>query len=78
MGRQAYLIGEDETAISWMEESLRRYHQEADDDKTVRLEDILKYYAFSSFNQGVIIRLRNGNAAFYNLFKLFCVQDERI
>lgn len=55
LGRQAYLIGEDETAMSWMEESLRRYHQE--DEKTVPILDILKYYAFSSFENGVYIYL---------------------
>ena len=52
LGRQAYLIGEDETTMNWMEESLRRFHQEPDNDKTVHLKDILKYYTFSSLNQG--------------------------
>lgn len=52
LGRQAYLIGEDETAMGWMQESLSRYKQEADNEKSVRMEDILKYYAFSSLNQG--------------------------
>jgi hypothetical protein len=52
LGRQAYLIGEDETAMGWMQESLVRYKQEADNEKSVGIEDILKYYAFSSLNQG--------------------------
>ena len=57
IGRQAYLIGEDETAMSWMEESLRRYHQEA--EKTVPIADIIKYYAFSSFENGLYLFIKN-------------------
>jgi len=53
MGRQAYMIGEDKTAISWMEESLLRYHKEPEKEKTVDMKDILKYFAFSSYNQGI-------------------------
>ncbi len=55
MGRQAYMIGEDKTTISWMEESLRRHENEPENEKTVYLKDILKYYAFSSYNQGIIL-----------------------
>jgi len=48
------MIGEDKTAISWMEESLLRYHEEPEKDKTVDMKDILKYFAFSSYNQGIL------------------------
>jgi len=53
MGRQAYMIGEDQTAISWMEESLRRFQKEPEKEKTVDMKNILKYFAFSYYNQGI-------------------------
>jgi len=53
MGRQAYMIGEDKTAISWMEESLRRFHKEPEKEKTVDMKNVLKYFAFSYYNQGI-------------------------
>ena len=53
MGRQAYMIGGDQTSISWMKESLLRYHKEPAKDKTVDMKNILKYFAFSYYNQGI-------------------------
>lgn len=53
MGRQAYMIGEDQTAISWMKESLRRFQKEPEKEKTVDMKNILKYFAFSYYNQGI-------------------------
>ncbi len=50
MGRHSYFIGEDDYANSWFSESLRKH--EIEGQKTVPIEDILQYYAFSSFNKG--------------------------
>ena len=63
LGRQSYMIGEDKTAISWMEESLLKYHKEPEKEKTVDMKDILKYFAFSSYNQGICLSI-------YNIFKI--------
>ena len=67
LGRQAYLIGEDQIAMTWMEESLRKYHQENENDKTARLQDILKYYAFSSLEEGIMLTYYNP----YNICKMY-------
>ena len=50
MGRHSNLIGENDYAISWFAESLRKHELER--QKTAPIEDILQYYAFSSFNKG--------------------------
>jgi len=53
MGRQAYLVGEDDYAFEWMKEALRR-HQTEVTNPSVPLSDILQFYAFSSYKQGII------------------------
>jgi len=36
-----------------MEESLVRYKKEPEKERSVDIKDILKYFAFSSYNQGI-------------------------
>lgn len=47
------MIGQYDYAVSWLKESLQRYHKEG--HKTVTLEQILQYYVFASYKQGVMI-----------------------
>ena len=51
MGRISYLIGADDYAVDWLRESLRRYALE--EHKTADKEDILQYYAFAAYKQGI-------------------------
>ena len=53
MGRQAYLVGEDDYAFEWMKEAMRR-HQTEVTEPSVPLSDVLQFYAFSSYKQGII------------------------
>ncbi len=55
MGEQSYMIGQFDYAVSWLEESLQRYHNE--EYKTVKLEQILKYYVFASYKLGMPVLL---------------------
>lgn len=50
MARYSYLIGEDNYADAWLNQTSRKY--ETEDQKTVSVEDILKYKAFTSYKLG--------------------------
>ena len=53
MGRISYLVGADDYAVDWLRESLRRYALE--EQKTADKADILQYYAFAAYKQGLAI-----------------------
>ena len=57
MGRHAYLIGEDNYAVEWLDESLRKY--ETEKEKTASIKDILQFSAFSSYKKGSTITMRS-------------------
>ena len=50
MARYSYLIGEDNYADAWLNQTSRKY--ETEDQKTVSVKDILKYKAFTSYKLG--------------------------
>jgi len=52
MGRISYLIGADDYAVDWLRESLRRYATE--EHKSAEKADILQYYAFATYKQGIL------------------------
>ena len=50
LGRQTYNSGDHYHTVLWMQEALKRFHEE--DVPTVAREDILEYLAFSTYMQG--------------------------
>ena len=53
MGRYSYLIGEDDYALAWLTQSMRKYEME--EEKTAVIEDILQYSAYSSYKKGMFV-----------------------
>nr|CAH0104732.1 unnamed protein product [Daphnia galeata] len=73
LGQQSYMIGQYDYAISWLKESLQRYHKEG--HKTVKLEQILQYYVFASYKQELTQQLLQlmaprGQTELRNIFDL--------